>query len=187
MEIKEITKNRKIVGVISAYKSQLKKSGKISDLDIKNIKKGIKIVGLNENIIDKDIDDLTISEKWKIELLTKLHMDTIIVGNLSSNLILKDREFIKKLLKKLAIDYNKKIVVIDNDVNSFVNLTENIIVLKDKKIIYETADFYDEKLYEFIEKPKIIEFIDYVNKKDRKLNNNLEIYELIKDIYRSVS
>ena len=187
MEIKDIIKKQKIVGIISNYKSQLKKSGKISDLDIKNIKKGLKIVGLNENILDKDISELSISEKWKIELLTKLQMDTIIVGNLSSSLILRDRELTKKLLKKLSNNYNKKIVVIDSDVNSFINLAENIIVLKDKNIVYETTDFYDAELYKFVEKPKIIEFINYVNKKDKKLNNNLEIYELIKDIYRSVS
>jgi hypothetical protein len=35
--------------------------------------------------------------------------------------------------------------------------------------------------------PKIIEFIKYVNKDKKVLNETTDIYELIKDIYRSVS
>ena len=35
--------------------------------------------------------------------------------------------------------------------------------------------------------PKIIELIKYLNKEGRKIQETTDIYELIKDIYRSVS
>ena len=59
--------------------------------------------------------------------------------------------------------------------------------MQNKKIIYSTIDFYDNKLYEYVKMPKIIEFVKYVNSNEKKLDNHLDIHELIKDIYRSLS
>ena len=59
--------------------------------------------------------------------------------------------------------------------------------MQNKTIIYETEDFFDDNLYKYVKCPKIIEFIKYVNKDGKKLENNTDIYELIKDIYRSVT
>ena len=187
MEIKDYLKEYPIVGIISNYKVNLNFSGKVKDLDIKDINKGLKIVGLSEDIINKELNDLTISEKWKVDLLTKIHKDIIIVGNLSSDLIFKDREYMKKLFIKLNRDYDKKIIVIDNKVDVFMNLVKKIYVLDNKKIVYETSDFYDDKLYTYTKMPNIVDFIKYVNKDNEKLAESIEIYELIKDIYREVS
>ena len=187
MELKNILKDTNLIGIISKYKSNLKLSGNICDLEIKNISKALKIVGLDDTYLDKNINDLTISELWKIELLTKLDKDVIIVGNMYDSLIHKDREYMKKLFIKLSNKYHKKIVIIDNNIISFFNLVKKIIVIKNKEVVYETNDFFDLSLYEHINMPKIVDFILYVNKKGTKINNTIEIYELIKDIYRSVS
>ena len=61
-----------IVGIVSNYRSNFKLVGKIKELKIKNLSKALKIVGLDDSYMDKDINDLTISELWKFELLTKL-------------------------------------------------------------------------------------------------------------------
>ena len=187
MEIKEILNLKGILGIVSNYKSNLALSGLVCDLKIKNINKALKIVGLDDTFLQKNIDDLTDSELWKLELATKLEKDVIVVGNLYNTLIYKDREYMKKLFIKLNSTYNKKIVIIDNNVNSFINVVSKIIVVKKKKIIFETCDFFDEKLYEYVKMPKIVEFIKYVNKNNKRVDNTLDIYELIKDIYRRVS
>ena len=145
------------------------------------------MVNLDESLIDKDINELTINELCKIDLMTKLSKDIIIVGNLSNCLNYKDIEYMKKLFIKLNKDYNKKIVVIDEDINVFFNLTKDIFIMKNKEIIYETNDFFDDKLYEYVNMPKIIEFIKYVNKDKKRLDDTTDIYELIKDIYRGIS
>lgn len=187
MEIKDILNDISIIGVIGNYQSGLKLTGKVKDLEINNLNNAFKMVGLEDIVLDKDINNLSLSELWKVELATKLVSDIIIIGNLSNSLNHKDREYMKKLFIKLASDYNKKIVIIDNNVNVFFNLAKKICVLKDKKIIYETSNFYDDKLYEYVKIPKIINFVKFVNKNNKRLDETIDIYELIKDIYRRVS
>ena len=187
MDINTIVKDYGIVGVISNYETNIKKEGLVKDLDIKNISQALKMVLLDDSYLDKKINDLTLSEIFKIDLMTKLNKDIIIIGNLSQVLNYKDLEYIKKLLLKLNNDYHKKIIIIDNDVKVFFNLVKMIVVLKDKNIIYKTNDLYDDKLYEYTKCPKIIEFIKYLNENNISINKTLDIYELIKDIYRSAS
>lgn len=187
MEIKEILKKDSIVGIVSNYKSNLDLVGKVKDLEVKNIAKALKIVGLDETFLDKDLNELTISELWKIDLLKKLDKDIIIVGNLYNSLIHKDREYIKKLFKKLVDNYNKKIIIIDNNINSFMGITKKIVVIKNKNVIYDTDNFFDNKLYEYVSVPKIVDFIKYTNRNGKKIDETMDIYELIKDIYRRIS
>lgn len=187
MEIKDILNDNKIIGVVSNYKSSLNLSGKVRDLNIKNISKALLMVGLDDTFLDKNIDDLTISELWKLDLVTKLDKDIIVIGNLGNTLIFKDLEYMKKLFVKLSENYNKKIVIIDSNINSFIGIANKIVVLKDKNIVYETNNVFDSELYEYVSMPKIIEFIKYVNERDKNIIMTTDIYELIKDIYRRVS
>jgi len=186
MEIKDMLNNYGIIGIVSSYNSNIK-DVKIKELEIKNISNALKMVGLSFEYLNVLTSELTLSEKFKIDLATKLDKDIIIIGNLSKNLIYKDIEFIKKLLIKLNSEYNKKIVIIDEDINVFINLVKCIYVIKNKSIIYSTTNFYDDELYKYVKMPKIIEFIKYVNKNNRNLNEHLDIHELIKDIYRRLS
>lgn len=186
MELKDILSTYGIIGVISSYEMK-EHNGKISELPIRMKEKAMKIVGLDDQILEKEYSDLSVSEKFKIDLATKLDNEIIVVGNLSKNLIGKDMNFIKKLLIKLNKNYNKKIVVIDNNINSFMNLAKHIVVIKDKKVIFESNNSFDKELYNYISKPPIVDFIEYVNKDKRVLNETTDIYELIKYIYRVVS
>lgn len=186
MEIKDILKSIEIIGVVGNYQNSLN-NVLVKDLEIKNINKALKMVGLNDTLLNKKIDELSLSEQFKIDLATKLDKDIIIIGNLSKNLIYKDIEYIKKLLLKLCNGYNKKIVVIDDDVNVFINLVRHICVMKNKEIVYDTNDFYDDELYKYVRMPKIVDFIKYVNKDKERIGKHIEIHELIKDIFRRLS
>lgn len=186
MELKELLNTYEIIGIVSNYQSSLPDI-LVSNLNIKNINKALLMVGLDESILSKKVSELTLSELFKVDLLTKLDKDIIIIGNLSKNLIYKDIEFIKKLLLKLSNEYNKKIVIIDEDIKVFMNLVKYIYVMKNKQIIYSTNNFFDDELYKYVKMPKIIEFIKYVNKDEKRVDETLEIYELIKDIFRRLS
>ncbi len=187
MELKDILNEYGLVGVISTYKFTLDKEKRVKDLHIKNLDKALKMVNLEEEVKDKYLSVLSLDELFKIDLISKLDKDIIIVGNLSSCLNYKEREFIKKLLLKLVNSYHKKIIVIDNDVQLFFNLVKLIVVINGKDILYKTKDFYDDNLYKYTKVPKIVELVKYLNKKGRRIQETTDIYELIKDIYRSVS
>ncbi len=187
MEIKELVNQYGIIGVISSYKSNLDLNKTVLELKINKLNDALKMVELPDNIINLRLKDLSINDLVKIDLATKLNNDIMIIGNLFNSLNSKELEFIKKLLLKLNKEYNKKIVIIDNNVQTFFNLSKKIIVMQNKSILYETDDFYDDNLYKYVRCPKIIEFIKYVNKDNKRLENNIDIYELIKDIYRSVT
>ena len=145
------------------------------------------MVGLDATYYGKRLIDLSLNELWKIDLATKLNDKVIIVGNLSSTLNHKDILYMQKLFLKLNEDYGKKIVIIDNDVQVFFNLVKYIVVLENKEIIYETADFFAKELYLYTKMPGIIAFINYANNNGKKLLETLDIHELIKDIYRKCS
>lgn len=187
MEIKDLLNNYSIIGVIGNYQSALIKKGLVKDIKVKNIEKALTMVNLDKSIINYKLEDLTISEFWKVELISKLENDIIIVGNISNSLIYKDIEYMKKLFIKLSTEYNKKIVVIDNNLKTFFNLTNKIVFMNNKKIQFDITNFYDKKLEKYIELPPIIDFVKTVNKNKRILNETIDIYELIKDIYRSVT
>ena len=187
MELKKIVDKYKIIGEISSYQSSLKNTGTVKDLNVKNLEQALKMVGLSSQFIDKNLKDLTISELWKVELATKLHQKIIIVGNLFDSLNHQDIEFTKKLLLKLSNEYNRKIIIIDNHVEVFFEVVKRIIVVKNHEQVYETSDFYDDLLYQYVKMPKIVEFVKFINQSGIKLQNHTDIYELIKDIYRVVS
>lgn len=179
-------KNNEIIGIVSNYQHTMD-DVLVKDLKVKNILKAIVMVNLDNKVLDKRVSELSLSELVKVDLITKLDKDIIVIGNLSKSLINKDIEYIKKLLLKLNKEYNKKIVIIDDDINVFMNIVKCIYVLKNKELIYSTDNFFDEELYNYVKMPKIVEFIKYVNKDNKRIDETLEIYELIKDIFRRLS
>ena len=187
MQIKKILENKKIIGIVSTYKSSLENDCLVKDLPIKNSDKALVMVGLNQEILEKKIKDLTLNEQLKVDLAMKLHNDIIVIGNLANSLNNKDYEYIRKLLLKLNNDYHKKIVIIDQNVEVFLHLVKQVVIVKGKEVLYTTSNFFDDELYKYTKMPPIVEFIKYVNKDYKRLQENTDIYELIKDIYRSVS
>ena len=187
MELKSILDKYGLIGVISTFKSTLNMESTVRELNINNLSKALKMVGLTDDVIDKKLSDLTMSEVWKVELASKLQKEMIIVGNMSTSLNAKEIDYMQKLFLKLNNNYHKKIVVIDNSMEVFINFVKKVYVIKNKEIVYNTEDFFDKRLYDYTNMPKIVEFINYVNQDGKVLNNNTDIYELIKDIYRSAS
>lgn len=187
MEIKELINKNEIIGIVSNYENNLNINEYVKDLQVKDLSKALKMVLLDETYLNKRISDLTLNEQFKVDIMTKLNKEIIIVGNLSQVLNNKDIDYFKKLFLKLNNDYHKKIVIIDNDIKIFFNLVKRIYVIKNKKVLYATDDFFDQELYKYVKCPKIIDFIFYLGKNNQEIMRTTDIYELIKDIFRRVS
>ena len=73
-------------------------------------------------------------------------------------------------------------------INLYLNIINNVIIFKDGKIVFtgDNKNLYDDTLYKYIDEPEIIKFIKNANSKGHKLDNYVDIKELIKAIYRDV-
>ena len=64
----------------------------------------------------------------------------------------------------------------------------DVLYLKaNKRIIsFDKKDLYNEKIYKYLDKPKIVDFILYLKKKGKTFDNYTEMKEILKAIYREV-
>lgn len=186
MELKNILNKYKLIGVLSNYESNINENKLVKTILKDNLEKKLKLVNLDTSILNKKYKSLSLSEKFKVDLLTKINKKTILIGGLGTNLNYKDRIFIKKLLQKISNNYDKSIIIIDDDLSSIMDICKYFIVVKNKKIIYKTSDVYDDNLYKYVSIPPIIEFVKYIQNKGIKIDNYIDNYELLKAIYRSI-
>lgn len=164
---------------------------KINTID-KRIKDALKMVNLPISYLDKNPFELSSGEKENLSLAITLSLNPklIIIDNPTGNLDNKNKEYLIKLLKKIKTRYNKTIILLTNDIEFTLKVSDNYLILKNGKVT--SNDKVKELLNNInkiktLEVPKIIEFINTTNKKK---NTNLEltfdIKELMKDIYRNV-
>lgn len=167
---------------------------KIDILD-KRINDSLKMVGLPLEYLDKNPFELSSGEKSLLSLAVVLSLNPklIIIDDPTIYLDNKKEEYLIKLLKKLKKNYHKTIIILSNDIEFILKVTDNYLIMKKGKVTNngnnkELLKNYDKIKNSHIEVPKIIEFINTVKKKK---NINLEltsdIKELMKDIYRNVN
>lgn len=187
MELKKYLDKYNTIGILSDYKVSLDDNKKVSDILIsKNNNQLLKFLNLNDSLLEKKIKELSLSEKIKIDLLSKVNNDIIITGGFSNNLIYKDREIVSKFLLKLSNDFDKKIIIIDNNIETVMNICKYFIVIQNNKILYKTTDIYDKGLYNYVDKPEIVNFVLKAKDKGIDLEYYTDIHELLKAIYRSI-
>lgn len=160
----------------------------------KRIEDSLKMVNLKTEYLEKNPFELSSGEKESLALAIVLSLNPklIIIDNPSNNLDNRNKEYLIKLLKKIKTRYNKTIILLTNDIEFAIKASDNYVMLKNGKII--SNDKIKELLNNIskiktikIEIPKIIEFINTVNKnKDINLEPTFDIKELMKDIYRNV-
>jgi energy-coupling factor transporter ATP-binding protein EcfA2 len=149
-----------------------------------------KMVKLADCTIKKEITYLSSSEKLKVELAILLlkNVDTLVLYHFDKYFMEKDLQFFKKLFRKLVVKYNKTIVMVDCGFSFALDFADIAIYKNDKNkvVSVDKKDFYDDKLLSYVDIPKIIDFVKYVNFNDKILNDYTDIKELIKAIYREV-
>lgn len=159
----------------------------------KKIIDSIKIVGLNQTILDKNINVLAKSEVKLIQIAIALlsNPEIIILDDPFKFLDLKNSKKLYMLLLKLKEQYKKVIIIGSNDSNILYKYTDKIVFLKnnqvllegDTKLLYEKVSYLKKNKFEI---PDIVKFTYKAKKKKIKIDYHKDIRDLIKDIYKHV-
>ena len=167
-------------------------------IKIKNPRKKIidslKIVGLNPEILLRNINTLSTSEKKLLQLALCLlsNPEVIIIEDPFKEFDKKETKRIYMLLQKIKDKYNKTIVFISDNTDMLYKYTNHIIIIKNDKLVVEgdtstvinRVDFLKRNS---IEIPDIVK-LTYLAKKKKniKMDYHKDIRDIIKDIYKHV-
>ena len=201
--IKNVTNLRFDIGVVYKNKDEMFFNKKVkSELEFaikffkyktnkKNIRivDALKIVGLSEDYLSKNVDDLSLSDAKKIGIASVLvyNPKVIILDEPSLHLNYREKKDLIRILNFINEKYNKTIIILSRDVNFVYEFNCNIFVLDNGRIAL-TGDnklFYDElKLGEYnISSPDIVKFTNLVR---GKYNKNFRYYKDVKDLIKGV-
>lgn len=154
------------------------------------IYEAFKMVGLDRSILNRDIFDLSSSEKIRI-LLCKLllkNKDVIIIDDIFDLLDDKTRERIFKILLKLKKYYNKTIILSTSNIDLVYDYVDEIMYIKDGKMYKydDKINIYKNKDENIRIKPFLISIVDKMKKKYPNMSYKDSINELIKELYREI-
>lgn len=167
-------------------------------LQIKNIDKkehdSLKIVGLDTNMLDRNITTLSKSEQKKVQIAISLlfNPDILIFDDLFQYLDNKSRKKIIMVLTKLKEQYHKLIIIGSNNADMLYQYTTKMLFVKNKRIFlegtteetYERIDYLKRNGYKI---PEIVQFTyKAIKKKKVKIDYHKDIRDIIKDIYKHI-
>lgn len=165
-------------------------SNKFINLSKEKIDEALKICLLTDNDKEKPLNVLSSNEIEKLELAIKLleNKEMIILSDFEINFLNKEFNYFKSLFKKMVTKYNKTVVFITNDLTKIMDIIDFILVVENKRVILElnAKDIYYDKIYDYADMPEIIKFVKLARKNHAKLDDYVDINELIKGIFRSV-
>lgn len=206
---KELAEFKKKISIISSYLIEEYLSCSVYEymkevvinkaLELKDYRKKImdslKIVGLSESYLNRQVANLSKSESSLLCFAAGLlsNPDILVFDNYFNSLDTKCSKKIIRLIGQLTEQYNKLILLTTNKIECLYEYSKYAIVLKDEGILVEgnTDTLFEENVDKFLENnieiPKSIEFSYLVNKnKNVKLGLFRDIRDLIKDIYKKV-
>lgn len=184
--------NEHILSVEKTYESINIKNYifKETDCSEKKMMDSLKLVHLNEDVLNKKMSVLSSTEVLKIELAILLikNVNFIVLDSFDKYFMEKELFFFKKLFKKLVKNYNKTFVFLNGNLSFFFEFADRIVVRKSKKnfIVFNNPTFYEKELLNLVGTPKIIEFVNYLRENGKKIMFYTDLKELLKAIFREV-
>ena len=156
----------------------------------KHIADSLMIVGLDEEYLNRDPNTLSFVEKKKVNLALAMsyNPEVLVIESFDKGLTYREREYFRKLFLKLKNKYNKTIILVNSELPFMFDIVDKLYVINKGKLVIsgDSSIFYDDKLYKFVEVPKIVEFIKYANSEGHHILEYTDIKELIKGLYRDV-
>ena len=165
---------------------------KTKDIE-KRVKDSLKMVGLNQNYINRNPFTLSNGEKRKVAIASVLafNPEVIILDEPTIGLDSISKKNLIMLLRNLKTRYKKTIIIVSHDNDLIHKISDYIYVLDNGEIVVE-GDKYtvfkdEEKLKKYgIRVPNEIEFANLVYKKTgKKIGYRDDINDIIKDVYRN--
>lgn len=178
-----ITTNNNNISIITNYKfKETVKDYLSSDKDLSSLK----MVMLNEKFLSKTSNECSVSELKKISLAKALieNKDYIVLNYFDKELNNQEKNYFKRLFKKLTNDYKKTIVLFTNDITFFWDIAKELIVVDKYQVINTISK---SKYFEFmdnINEPQISKVINLIKEKRISIDNYYEVSDLLKAIYR---
>lgn len=159
----------------------------------KKINDSLRIVGLDTTYLNRNINSLSSSERMLIILAINLlsNPDIIILINLFKYLDKTREKDLIMLLEKIKDQYNKTIVLINDDSEIMYKYTKYLIIKKNNLFIEDETDKLFKRV-DFLHKnnikvPEIIELTHLIKKKKKiKLEYHKDVRDILKDIYKHV-
>lgn len=180
-----------IIGDNTLYAENIKKEIYILDHINKYTKKdkideALKMVNLNEDYLLIKSNDLSNVEYNKLLLVNDLvnKKDIIYLNYFEKGLCHKEREYFKKLFKKLSRDYGINFVIRTNDFSFCIDLVDEYHIYKDRNLtdIVIKKDIHKKEIYKYYNKHKLIDFII----KSRKYNHLMDDYDNFSDLLKAI-
>lgn len=163
----------------------------INNYNYKKLEELLKSFNLNIDILEKNYIELSSSEIRKVLLIIGLIGDyeIIILNNPTLKLDNKAIQSLIKNLKKLKRE-DKNIIISSFDINFLLEISDEILIIKNKKIIQQGNKYEilsNEKLLNKVgfKVPNVLEFANKIKElKNIKIGYRDNINDLIKDIFR---
>lgn len=160
----------------------------------KKIKDSIKIVGLDEAILERNIYLCSTAEKKLIQIAIALltNPDVLILEEPFNCLDYKNTKRLMLLFRKMKEQYHKTVIIFSNNPEILYKYTDHLIIYINGKILDEGPT---EKVYINVDmlkrhKIKVPELVEFTYKartnKNVKIDYHKDIRDLIKDIYKHV-
>lgn len=183
------------IGTISELMEYILKQQKVYPKNKqKKINDSLRIVGLDKEILDRNIKTLSKSEKKLLQIAISLlsNPDILVIEEPFNYLDMKSIKNLMIVLRKMKDQYNKIIIFISNDIEKMYQNTDKIIIYNSKDVIIEGNA---KKVFQEVDKlkecditiPRIVDFT-YQAKKEKKvkIDYHSDIRDIIKDIYKHV-
>ncbi len=156
----------------------------------KHILDALQLVELSKEYLKRDPNTLSYTEKKKINFakVMSINPELLILEEFEKGLIYREREYYKKLFLKLKNKLNKTIIILSKDISFMFSLVDKVYVIHKGDLVLQGSKgiFYDNKLYNYVAMPKIVEFTKYAKSQGHNILEYTDIKELIKELYRSI-
>lgn len=196
MEIRKLGKRNKIVGVIDKFIHSFEDINEnvISLLNISSkerVLKSLKIVGLEEDVLDKNFTQLSSGERQKVINARVLleNEDVMVFYNPTMFLDFNSKKSLIKLLKMMKMRYNKTIIIISSDIEFLYSVVDYVYLIEEETVILEGDKYSVFSSNEFkdygLDRPLLMQFSDLVKeKKGINMGYRDDVNDLMKDVYR---
>lgn len=159
----------------------------------KKINDSLKIVGLDTSYLNRNVNSLSSSEKILVIIAISLlsNPDIIIFDSLFKYFDKTNEKNLIMLLEKIKEQYNKTIILLNDDNEILYKYTTYLIIKKNNLFIegettklLQRVDFLHKNN---IKVPEIIELTHLIKKKKKiKLEYHKDVRDILKDIYKHV-
>ena len=178
-----ITTNNNNYSIVTSYKF----NGTVKEyLNSPKASSSLKMVMLNDEILNKTSNELSIGNLKKISLAKALieNKDYLVLNYFEKEQNYQEKENFKRLWKKLSKEYHKTIIIFTNDLTYIWDIAKELIFVDNYSVINTILKNDYNIFMDNLNKPEITKFIELIKEKGIDIDNYTNVLELLKAIYR---